>query len=616
MPTFKGGWEKAQGKGAEGGERAEEKGRASVEDAPSLCLLRRGLFGDLERFPAHEPDEPFRRACGAPVAPCAGVFGHALGKQGLALGVHDIVHKDKGSPPDFAYPGVDMDQIVISGGPPVAALGFAYGQHDAEAFHLGVAHAHIADVLAAGTLEKMQVFCVIEVSHRVGLSVGDAVGEPNIGSGKIVHEQHPLLKVPQKRGAGSAVLAAAVLALGLLAGCTASLPVPAPSVPSRNAAGDLVPESDERAAMLAGKVDRAGQRLRSWKELAPALRASRAHIAGREPGQVAVAHGDVAVTWGDVARTLDRLEALLPRLDVEPGLLAEQFRWVKLKDGAAFSGYYEPVVKASRTRKPGYTAPLYRVPPDLRELNLGNFKTELIGQRIVYRLEKGKPVPYYARAEIDGLDGKPGVLRGRGLELAWLSDPVDAFFLQVQGSGRLRFEDGKEMPVRFAGSNGKPYLSIGRYLADQGEIPPGQVSMQSIRQWLRDHPGSRDDLLRRNQRYIFFRKGPESPSGSITSGPVGSMGSPLSSMVSLAVDRTTFPLGSVLAFDVAIPDPSAPAGKGPVPTMPLFGIGLAQDTGEAIKGRRVDLFCGKGARAAYVAGHLNGPGEIWMLLAK
>ena len=335
-------------------------------------------------------------------------------------------------------------------------------------------------------------------------------------------------------------------------------------------------------------------------------------------GKVLIAAVDSsnAVTWGDVAKTLDRLEALLPRLDAEPGLLAERFRWVKLKDGAAFSGYYEPVVKASRTRKPGYTAPLYRVPPDLRELNLGSFKSELIGQRVVYRMEKGKPVPYYTRAEIDGLDGRPGVLRGKGLELAWLSDPVDAFFLQVQGSGRLRFEDGKEMPVRFAGSNGKPYLSIGRYLADQGEIPTGQVSMQSIRQWLRDHPELRDDLLRRNQRYIFFRKGPETSSGSITSGPVGSMGSPLSSMVSLAVDRTTFPLGSVLAFDVNIPDPSSPVEEGPVSTTPLFGIGLAQDTGEAIKGRRVDLFCGKGARAAYIAGHLNGPGEIWMLLAK
>ena len=311
----------------------------------------------MERFPAHEFDEPFRWAHGAPVASGAGVFSHALGKQGLALGVHDIVHKDERGAPDFGYPRADMDQIVIPGGPPVAALGFAYGQHDAEAFDLRVTHAHLADVLAAGTFEEVQVFRVIEIPHRIGFSIGDAVGEPNIGSGKIVHEQHPLLKVPQKRGAGTAALAAAVLALGLLAGCAA--PLPAPSAPVRDVAGDLVPENDEQAAVLAGKLDRAGQRLHSWKELAPALRASRAHIAGREPGQVAVAHGDVAVTWGDVAKTLDCLEALLPRLDAEPGLLAERFRWVKLKDGAAFSGYYEPVVKASRTRKPGYTAPLY-----------------------------------------------------------------------------------------------------------------------------------------------------------------------------------------------------------------------------------------------------------------
>ena len=409
------------------------------------------------------------------------------------------------------------------------------------------------------------------------------MGEPNIGSGKIVHEQHPLLKVPQKRGAGTAALAAAVLALGLLAGCAA--PLPAPSAPVRDVAGDLVPENDEQAAVLAGKLDRAGQRLHSWKELAPALRASRAHIAGREPGQVAVAHGDVAVTWGDVAKTLDCLEALLPRLDAEPGLLAERFRWVKLKDGAAFSGYYEP-------RRQGKPYPQARLHGPVVPCAAGSARAEVWGasraslsaSASCTAWKRGSPVPYYTRAEIDGLDGRPGVLRGKGLELAWLSDPVDAFFLQVQGSGRLRFEDGKEMPVRFAGSNGKPYLSIGRYLADQGEIPTGQVSMQSIRQWLREHPELRDDLLRRNQRYIFFRKGPETSSGSITSGPVGSMGSPLSSMVSLAVDRTTFPLGSVLAFDVNIPDPSSPVEEGPVSTTPLFGIGFGAGYGRGHQG--------------------------------
>ncbi len=574
-------------------------------------LARRRLA--LTLFAVDELDKPFRWTDGAAFAVGAGVLGHAVGEQGLAFGIHHIVHKNERCPADFGYSDVDMEKIVIVGRASVAALRLADGQRDTEALHIGVAHAHAADELAAGALEEVQVFCVIEVAHRVRLSVGDAVGKPNIGSGKIVHAQHPLLKVLQKVGAVPRTVA--VLAVVLLAGCTAPLPV-APPGPERNVASVLIPETDRQAGLLAARLDRAGQRLHSWKELAPALRASRAHVAARESGQVAVAHGDIAVTWGDVARTLERLEALLPRLDAEPGLLAEQFYWIKLTEDAFFSGYYEPVVKASRTRRPGYEVPLYTLPPDMRQLGLGAFRSDLIGQHIVYRLKDGRPVPYYTRAEIDGLDGGRGVLRGRGLELAWLSDPVDAFFLHVQGSGRLRFEDGGELPVRFAGSNGKPYFSIGRYLADQGEIPPGQMSMQSIRRWLCAHPESRDALLARNERYIFFRRGPEAPVGTLASGPVGSMGVPLSPMVSLAVDRHTFPLGSVLAFDVDLPDSTAPTADGPVATTPLFGLGLAQDTGEAIRGRRVDLFCGKGARAAYIAGHLNDPGTVWLLLAK
>lgn len=331
---------------------------------------------------------------------------------------------------------------------------------------------------------------------------------------------------------------------------------------------------------------------------------------------MAVADGSFAVTWGDIVRTLERLEALLPRLDAEPGLLAEQFHWVRFSDRGAFSGYYEPVFNASRTRKPGHV-PLYTLPQDLHSLHLGTFRKEFVGQSLIYRLERGRPVPYYTRAEIDGTGSRRGVLRGKRLELAWLADPVDAFFLHVQGSGRLRFEDGKEMPVRFAGSNGRQYLSIGKYLADHGAIPADKVSMQSIRQWLRENPEKRETLLQRNQRYIFFRKGMQAEPGSIMNGPVGNMGVPLSPMVSLAVDRKTFPLGAVVAFDVAIDDPATRSANGePLHSVPVRGIGLAQDTGEAIRGRRVDLFCGEGDEAGFVAGHLNTPGDVWLLLAK
>ena len=363
------------------------------------------------------------------------------------------------------------------------------------------------------------------------------------------------------------------------------------------------------AAEIAATLRPTGQGLHSWKDLAPALAASRAYVASREAGQVAVAHGTLAVTWGEIEASLALLQELLPRLDTEPDLLAAKFRWIGLTDGAEFSGYYEPVMNASRTRKPGYAYPIYRLPPDLRQADLGAFKAEYIGQRLMYRLHKGVPVPYYSRAEIDG----KGALRGRGLELAWLADPLDAYFLQVQGSGRLRFEDGKEVPVAYAGTNGRPYLSIGRHLGDLGLIPPGEVSMQSIRAWLTAHPDEMEKTLFRNERYVFFRWGGNDGS------PVGGMGRAITPWVTLAVDKSTYPLGAALAFAVDLPEAS-PGEDGVPPhgmtTRTLHGIGFAQDTGGAIRGRRVDLFCGRGEAAAFTAGHLNGPGQVWLLLPR
>lgn len=164
-----------------------------------------------------------------------------------------------------------------------------------------------------------------------------------------------------------------------------------------------------------------------------------------------MAHGDVAVTWGDVAKTLDRLEALLPRLDAEPGLLAERFRWVKLKDGAAFSGYYEPVVKASRTRKPGYTAPLYRVPPDLRELNLGSFKSELIGQRVVYRMEKGKPFLIIRGPKSTGWTAGPASCAARGWNWHGCPTPWTLFSCRCRVRGGCASRTARRCPCALPG---------------------------------------------------------------------------------------------------------------------------------------------------------------------
>lgn len=434
--------------------------------------------------------------------------------------------------------------------------------------------------------------------------------KPDVGSGKFVrsHTDHLELRVgwrsicswltgrmPAGRAATLGLVVCSLAVLG--AGCADLRP---PVEATQTPAAFYTEETPAEAAREAAALNPAGQKLRSWNDLAPAVAASRAYVATREAGEVAVARGDLTVTWAEVDASLACLQALLPRLDAEPELLARSFRWVGLSDGADFSGYYEPVVKASRTRAPGYAWPLYRLPADLRRADLGDFHPELIGQRLVYRLDQGRVVPYYSREEID----EKGALAGRGLELAWLADPLDRYFLHVQGSGRLRFADGSEQAVAYAGTNGRSYVSIGRHLADLGLLPSGEVTMQAIRDWLLAHPEEARATLRLNERYVFFRER-DAPS------PAGSMGRALTPLVSLAVDRSAFPLGAPLVFAVDLP---APDGKGGSMTRPVRGIGLAQDAGSAIVGRRVDLFCGAGDDAAFAAGRLNGPGQVWLLL--
>ena len=376
-------------------------------------------------------------------------------------------------------------------------------------------------------------------------------------------------------------------------------------------------ETEEQALHLAEELDGPkAQQLSGWTALKPGLQDSLAYVSLHEEEQVAVAHGDMAVTWGEIASSLRKLLALLPRLDAEPRLLGQNFRWIRLTKEASFSGYYEPVLNASHVQNKTYSRPLYRVPPDLQHVDLGLFQPDLTGKELVYRVKSGKAVPYFTRAELDGLDGKRGVLRGKGLELAWV-DPIDAYFLHVQGSGRLRFPNGKEESIHYAANNGHPYFSIGKYLAGMGVFPSGKSSMQELRHWLHEHPSEQDTVFRRNARYIFFKK------MNAASGPIGSMNYPVIPMVSLAVDPETFPLGALLAFDVALPDPTTgfPQSQGKndfaqKETPRLRGLGLANDTGAAIRGNRIDLFCGRGDRAAALAGYLNTPGSVWLLLAK
>ena len=269
-------------------------------------------------------------------------------------------------------------------------------------------------------------------------------------------------------------------------------------------------------------------------------------------------------------------------------------------DGALFTGYYEPVLAARRRPEAGFVYPLYRRPRDLLEIRLGEFDPAWVDVTIWGRVADGKLAPYYTRRQIDG----DGALTGRGLELAWLDDPVARYFLQVQGSGVLRWKDGSLAHVGFAGSNGKPYTSIGRVLADEGALGPERATSPLIQAYLRAHPERRNDLLFRNERYVFFAEAAD--------GPVGRLGVKLTDGRSIAVDPAFYPLGWLAYVETTAPvvDPSGKATG----TRPLRRLTLMQDSGAAITGPgRADVFFGTGEPSGLEAGSMSERGELYLL---
>ncbi|MDR2892580.1 MAG: MltA domain-containing protein [Deltaproteobacteria bacterium] len=332
------------------------------------------------------------------------------------------------------------------------------------------------------------------------------------------------------------------------------------------------------AAVLARRMSPQQQGLAGWNDLRPGLEQSLDYVKTRPADSVAVRYPSspqLWVTWGELRASLTRLLELLPQLDANPGLLAERFRWLALGPEFGFTGYYEPTIFASYRPSPMYAYPLYAKPPDLQPGKL-----------------------FYDRHAID----RQRVLAGRGLELAWVRDEVDAFFLQIQGSGRLVFPDGETRHVLYAGKNGHPYVPIGAVLRDQGFLAENDISMTSIRGSLLNHPHEKGDLLDHNPSYVFFRLADQ--------GPIGSMGKILTPRVSLAVDPEVLPYGSVVFFSTNLPNYLG------VHNRPLYGLGLPQDSGGAIKGRRVDYFMGAGKAAEHVAGHLHQAGMVYLLLVE
>ncbi len=268
-----------------------------------------------------------------------------------------------------------------------------------------------------------------------------------------------------------------------------------------------------------------------------------------------------------------------------------------------FTGYFEPLYEASLTPDSVYRHPLYRKPDDLITVDLSRFGNRFEGERIIGRFEGKQVVPYYSRTDID----QKGVLKGRGLEIAWLKDPVDVAFLQIQGSGKLILKDGRIISAGYSAKNGLPYRSIGKYMIEQGFLTKEEMSMQAIRTYLAQHSAVVQDVLSSNPSYVFFRRA--------ENGPFGNIGVPLTPGRSIALDSNLFPKG---ALGFAICKKPVLDSAGVVQGWEEFSrFVLNQDTGGAIRGAgRADIFWGNGPYAEAAAGHLKHEGELYILIKK
>ncbi len=268
---------------------------------------------------------------------------------------------------------------------------------------------------------------------------------------------------------------------------------------------------------------------------------------------------------------------------------AQWFEAVQIGDGKAFAtGYYEPEIRGALERRAGYEAPIYGRPTDLVDADLGQFSDDLKGKKVRGRVQGSALVPYYDRTAIE-----EGAIARTAPVLAWAADPVELFFLQVQGSGRVRLPDGNVLRIGYDTQNGRGYTGIGSLMRQRNLLAPGQASMQGIVAWLHAHPDEGRALMRENKSYVFFRE--------LDGPPLGAMGYAVTGQVSAAADPRFVPLGAPVFLSADRADAT--------------GLWVAQDTGGAIKGaNRFDTFWGAGANAALVAGGMSARGTAFLLL--
>lgn len=283
----------------------------------------------------------------------------------------------------------------------------------------------------------------------------------------------------------------------------------------------------------------------------------------------------------DAARTADPAGAR--------AFFAQWFESVQVGDGKAFAtGYYIPEIAGSRDHRAGYDTPIYGRPDDLVDVDLGQFSADLKGKKIRGRIMGNSFVPYLDRAAIE-----QGMLGRHAPIIAWAADPIEMFFLEVQGSGILRLPDGGTMRIGYESQNGRDYTGIGALMRQRGLLAPGQASMQGITQWLRDHPEQGRDIMRENKSFVFFRE--------LSGPPLGALNLPVMARATVAADIRFVPLGAPVFLSMDRADAS--------------GLWVAQDTGGAIKGaNRVDTFWGAGDEARAIAGGMAAHGTAFLFL--